>query len=696
MKNLKIGARITAGFGAVLFLILLMILMVLLGNMSIRSAVTNSGLASELQAKGRNVLSEYSILKEDVARLEILYDDKAYAQSMEYLAKCKQAVSEMREYSQSNKSLAHFLPPLETLGASLDEWGKSIDSLHSSNKLLKTVADATYKSGENLSNRSRLVFNMQTEGLARDAGAEITTAERLESITHVRNGRRISVDIENARRRFEIMFATFDITDFEAVLADLDEVVPLIKNYSVASKTELDVTAANTLEALVLEYRNQVLEFEREIESNIKNTDAEKDLSGQVRQNLNALLAQLDSESSQQSEITLGASSSSLVMVAISAALAILFGVFIAFFIVRSITRPIRSMVAAAERIASGDIEAELEVNSTDEIGTLGLAFKRMIGGIREQVSYMDKLADGDMSFDISVRSDKDVMNLGFKKLCENMSGVFSNLKDTAALVAATSGDIAQGSRDLADGTSQQAATIQQLSASLNDISKQTKDNSMLAAQASALGGKIKADAQRGGEEMERMVGAVTEITDASRSIGKVIKIIDDIAFQTNILALNAAVEAARAGQHGKGFAVVADEVRSLASKSAEAARDTGILIENSIEKAELGANIAGETSASLKKIVDGIIESTRIVGTIAESSETQAHSVEQINHGISLVADVVQRNTATSEQSAAAADRMKDQSHELNNLISMFRLTNEKPEATRPKSPNQTGFSVS
>jgi methyl-accepting chemotaxis protein len=201
---------------------------------------------------------------------------------------------------------------------------------------------------------------------------------------------------------------------------------------------------------------------------------------------------------------------------------------------------------------------------------------------------------------------------------------------------------------------------------------------------------------------MRDMVAAVEAINQASQNISQVIKEIDNIAFQTNILALNASVEAARAGQHGKGFAVVAEEVRNLSTKSADAAKNTGSLIADSVEKASLGARIAKETAASLAEIVSGIGESSEIISEIAISSEAQTTGINQINSGIEQVALVVQQNSATAEESAAASEELSGQSAMLNGLIAQFKLKDTGGagslgigKAAPERETNQSGFAL-
>ncbi|MCL1903260.1 MAG: methyl-accepting chemotaxis protein [Oscillospiraceae bacterium] len=310
-----------------------------------------------------------------------------------------------------------------------------------------------------------------------------------------------------------------------------------------------------------------------------------------------------------------------------------------------------------------------------DEIGQCITASAEFISHITYISNQLESVSNGDLRSEIRLLSEADTIGLSLQKTLFNLNNMFGEIANSTSQVFSGSSQIADGSQSLAQGSTEQAAAIEQLSSSISDIAVKTKDNAEKASIAAKLATSIKVSAEKGSTQMDEMMAAVNDITQASQSISKVIKVIDDIAFQTNILALNAAVEAARAGQQGKGFAVVAEEVRNLAAKSAEAANETGTLIANSVEKAELGSRIAHETEESLSKIVSGINQSAQIVAEIAESSEEQSGSILQINQGIDQVAQVVQQNSASAEESAAASEEMSGQATILEGLIGEFKL---------------------
>jgi len=359
----------------------------------------------------------------------------------------------------------------------------------------------------------------------------------------------------------------------------------------------------------------------------------------------------------------------------------------LAFYISSLISKPLIPLATFMNKAGTtGDIQlspADVETISKyalakDEIGLAISGAASFVNHVAKISAELESVAAGDLTIKVNLLSDDDIMGQSVKQMVDSLNEMFKEIQLSTDQVSTGANQISTGAQALAQGTTEQAASIEELSSTITEIAEKTKENAATADEASKLSATIKEDAEKGIRQMDGMISAVKDINDASHSIGNIIKTIDDIAFQTNILALNAAVEAARAGQHGKGFAVVAEEVRNLASKSAQAAKDTSDIIQATIEKSELGSRIAGETAQSLQEIGTGITESNKLVVEIAAASEEQSLSISQINTGINQVSTVIQQNSATAEESAAASEEMSGQSTVLKQLITQFKLKDE------------------
>lgn len=351
---------------------------------------------------------------------------------------------------------------------------------------------------------------------------------------------------------------------------------------------------------------------------------------------------------------------------------------------------PINQVVTAATKIVQGELDVTLEVKSNDEIGMLARSFIEMSTSLREIISdvgyVLDELSQG--NFLVSTRCEEryigDYSNIltASQRISDKLSDTLSQINEASVQVSAGSDQVSSGAQALSQGATEQASSVEELAATINEISTQVKETADNAHNANQVVNETGAEIQNCDRQMQELNAAMNDISQKSSEIGKIIKTIEDIAFQTNILALNAAVEAARAGAAGKGFAVVADEVRNLASKSAEAAKNTTALIGESILSVENGTKLTVATAESLNLVVERSKQIESAVQRISEATDEQASSLNQVTTGVDQISSVVQTNSATAEESAAASEELNGQAQMLKTLVGQFKL---KGNTTKP-----------
>ena len=347
--------------------------------------------------------------------------------------------------------------------------------------------------------------------------------------------------------------------------------------------------------------------------------------------------------------------------------------------------KPLRKISDAGKEVANGNFDVEIHYPNQDEIGELSYSISEVIGRSKKIVfdlrDRLEAMAGGNFTENLESEDyigDYAPLLESLKNIQSDMNKTLQEVHSSSVQVLRSAEQVNTGAQSLSQGATEQASSIEELSANMQDISHSIQASTKTAGEAFKLQGEAGTAVLQSNEKMEEMRKAMNDITAKSNEISKIIKTIDDIAFQTNILSLNAAIEAARAGAAGKGFAVVADEVGNLAQKSAKAAQNTGLLIEETIEAVEKGARITEETAESLHSVSKSTEEVNTLIEQISSASDKDLKGITSLNQGLQQISSVVQANSATAEQSAAASEELTGQANKMNVLVERFRLKEE------------------
>lgn len=525
-----------------------------------------------------------------------------------------------------------------------------------------------------------------------DGIADKFATESIPSINYLWTARRAIQATEKMALEATVVMTDAELKSVEATMLEergsLDQALQDLLKVAPQFKPQVD----NILQELtnVTAYRKQILEeaYKFTTEGNARAFDIYKneyhDSFEKVRLSLVDLTQDVDNQIDEEYNLGQRAKAiATVITISIFISSIVVIIVFINV-LTRQIIVPVQELEQAATLVAQGDLDAKVNYDSDDEIGLLSGSIRTLVDSLKNIIKDVDYLLDQMAAGDFTVHTRAEQYYVGsFNSILTSMRRLKGRLSETlqqidlaADQVNSGGGQVSSGAQALAQGATEQASSVEELAATIKEISTKieaTADHAKTAKNENYQSNEL---IQVCSGHMDDLMNAMGAINNKSKEIGKVIKTIEDIAFQTNILALNAAVEAARAGSAGKGFAVVADEVRNLATKSQEASKSSAALIEETVKAVEEGSKLSNETERALQNVVESAKKILDAVTLISDATEEQSYAVSQVTTGIDQISSVVQTNSATAQESAAASEELSGQANILKNLVGQFQFT--------------------
>ncbi|MDR0991977.1 MAG: methyl-accepting chemotaxis protein [Ruminococcus sp.] len=691
MKNMKIGKKLVVGFGIpIIMMVVIVVLVVVLNLITINNikAVASQTDLWDIAADSRSQLLQARI---QANALIYGYQDSVYNAAKEAVSASEGYNKQAMDYINANTAdVGDFATAAKEANDGVLEYDKTLDTMSQALKDSDTAQADTISAGGGLTAAMTALYNDQMSSLGTEYDTYANTTDtsarntlrssRTEKLNAVYN---LTGQLMTLRIQVMQNLETYDKDKCNDVLALIDSFDSDLTAFKATLTRSSSIAACDQMHEIIGTYKSEFQSYIDASDSAQAALAEFRTVAAAATDDLNTLADQNDAVNAALAD-SQNMATIALLAVGIIVVIAIIVSLFMATTITKAIAGPVGYITHILEAIGTKgrtsfsetEIARQHELAAgKDETAECARYLSNVTGALNGVAGLLSRIADGDLTIEHTAMSEDDTISKAIIEMVDKLNKMFGDINEASEQVTLGADQISDAAQSLAQGSTEQAATVEELSASIQDVAEKTKLNAQRAVDASDMSATVKVNAEKGADQMTHMTAAVTEINQASQDISKVIKVIDDIAFQTNILALNAAVEAARAGEAGKGFAVVADEVRNLASKSAAAAKETGALIENSMKKAELGSSIAAQTAESLAEIVDGINKSSELISEIADGSEQQSLAIGQINDGIMQVSEVVQKNSATAEECAASAEELNAQANVLGGNVAQFRL---------------------